>query len=116
MTDAIRDRVAEGWSRFSRNFQPGSIEYHPKRTAHEAVDEVAKAITLRGRPMRGPAPDAQAATRRGLERHDGECSKGRRTERTTSRRPREGEPAAESVRCSGQEVHQDRQGARFCHP
>jgi hypothetical protein len=62
MTGAIRDRVVQGWSRSSRNFQPGSLEYCPKRAAHEAVDEVVKAITLPGRPIRGPAPDAQAAT------------------------------------------------------
>jgi|SoiMethySBSTD1v2_1073268.scaffolds.fasta_scaffold1289864_2 Sigma-70 factor, region 1.1 len=61
MTGAIRDRVVQGWSRPSRNFQPGSIGFCPKRAAHEAVNEVAKAITLRGRPIRGPAPDAQAA-------------------------------------------------------
>jgi hypothetical protein len=48
MTGAIRDRVVQGWSRSWRNFQPGSIEYCPKRTAHEAVDEVVKAIMLRG--------------------------------------------------------------------
>jgi hypothetical protein len=49
--------------------------------------------------------------RRGLERRDG---KRRRTERTTSR-PREGQPAAGSVRCGGQGVHQDRDGARLRH-
>lgn len=62
MTGVIRDRVVQFWSWSSRNFQPGSIEYCPKQTAHAAVDEVVMAITLRGRPIRGPAADAQAAT------------------------------------------------------
>jgi hypothetical protein len=51
--------VVQGLSRSSRNFQPGSIEYCPKRTAHEAVDEAVNAITLRRRPIRRPAPDAK---------------------------------------------------------
>ena len=29
---------------FEADFQPGSFGYRPKRTAHEAVDRVAKAI------------------------------------------------------------------------
>src|SRR5262249_35449853 len=60
-------------------------------------------------------PITKRQPRRGLERRDGERSKRRRTERTTSRSPRKGQPAAGSVRCGGQEVHQDREGARLRH-
>jgi RNA-directed DNA polymerase len=47
---AIRDRVVQGAlklileSIFEADFQPGSFGYRPKRTAHEAVDRVVKAI------------------------------------------------------------------------
>src|ERR1700676_2777383 len=47
---AIRDRVVQGAlklileSIFEADFQPGSFGYRPKRTAHEAVDRVARAI------------------------------------------------------------------------
>ena len=47
---AIRDRVVQGALKlilepvFEADFQPGSFGYRPKRTAHEAVDRVAKAI------------------------------------------------------------------------
>jgi RNA-directed DNA polymerase len=47
---AIRDRVVQGALKlilepiFEADFQPGSYGYRPKRTAHEAVDRVAKAI------------------------------------------------------------------------
>jgi RNA-directed DNA polymerase len=47
---AIRDRVVRGALKlilepiFEADFQPGSFGYRPKRTAHEAVDRVAKAI------------------------------------------------------------------------
>src|ERR1700748_2888335 len=47
---AIRDRVAQGALKlilepiFEADFQPGSFGYRPKRTAHEAVARVAKAI------------------------------------------------------------------------
>jgi RNA-directed DNA polymerase len=47
---AIRDRVVQGALElilepiFEADFQPGSFGYRPKRTAHEAVDRVAKAI------------------------------------------------------------------------
>jgi RNA-directed DNA polymerase len=47
---AIRDRVVQGAlklileSIFEADFQPGSFGYRPKKTAHEAVDRVAKAI------------------------------------------------------------------------
>jgi RNA-directed DNA polymerase len=50
---SIRDRVVQGALRlilepiFEADFQPGSFGYRPERTAHEAVDSVAKAI-LRG--------------------------------------------------------------------
>ena len=46
----IRDRVVQGALKlilepiFEADFQPGSFGYRPKRTAHEAVDRVAKAI------------------------------------------------------------------------
>jgi RNA-directed DNA polymerase len=32
---------------FEADFQPGSFGYRPKRTAHEAIDRVAKAILQR---------------------------------------------------------------------
>ena len=47
---AIRDRVVQGALKlilepvFEADFQPGSFGYRPKRTAHDAVDRVAKAI------------------------------------------------------------------------
>src|ERR1700730_11510264 len=47
---AIRDRVVQGALKlilepiFEADFQPGSVGYRPKRTAHEAVDRVARAI------------------------------------------------------------------------
>jgi RNA-directed DNA polymerase len=47
---AIRDRVVQGALKlilepiFEADFQPGSFGYRPKRTAHEAIDRVAKAI------------------------------------------------------------------------
>src|SRR6266404_1076480 len=47
---AIRDRVVQGALKlilepiFEAEFQPGSYGYRLKRTAHEAVDRVAKAI------------------------------------------------------------------------
>ena len=47
---AIRDRVVQGAIKlilepiFEADFQPGSYGYRPKRTAHQAVDRVAKAI------------------------------------------------------------------------
>ena len=47
---AIRDRVVQGALKlilepiFEADFQPGSYGYRPKRTAHEAVNRVAKAI------------------------------------------------------------------------
>ena len=47
---AIRDRVVQGALKlilepiFEADFQPGSFGYRPKRTAHEAVQRVAKAI------------------------------------------------------------------------
>ena len=47
---AIRDRVAQGALKlilepiFEADFQPGSFGYRPQRTAHEAVDRVARAI------------------------------------------------------------------------
>jgi RNA-directed DNA polymerase len=50
---AIRDRVVQGALKlilepiFEANFQPGSLGYRPKRTAHEAIDRVAKAILQR---------------------------------------------------------------------
>src|SRR4249920_3656319 len=48
---AIRDRVAQGALKlilepiFEADFQPGSFGYRPQRTAHEAVDRVARAIS-----------------------------------------------------------------------
>ncbi|HYV04859.1 MAG TPA: group II intron reverse transcriptase/maturase [Blastocatellia bacterium] len=50
---AIRDRVVQGALKlilepiFEADFQPGSFGYRPKKTAHEAVDRVAKAIVQR---------------------------------------------------------------------
>jgi RNA-directed DNA polymerase len=47
---AIRDRVVQGALKlilepiFEADFQPGSFGYRPKRTAHQAVNRVAKAI------------------------------------------------------------------------
>ena len=47
---AIRDRVVQGALKlilepiFEADFQPGSFGYRPKRTAHEAVNRVARAI------------------------------------------------------------------------
>ena len=47
---AIRDRVVQGALKlilepiFEADFQAGSFGYRPKKTAHEAVDRVAKAI------------------------------------------------------------------------
>ena len=47
----IRDRVVQGALKlilepiFEAGFQPGSFGYRPKRTAHDAVHRVAKAIT-----------------------------------------------------------------------
>src|SRR5262249_31450487 len=47
---AIRDRGGEGALKlilepiFEADFQPGSFGYRPKRTAHDAIDRVAKAI------------------------------------------------------------------------
>src|SRR3954453_16965539 len=47
---AIRDRVVQGALKlilepiFEADFQSGSYGYRPKRTAHEAVNRVAKAI------------------------------------------------------------------------
>src|SRR6516225_12404369 len=47
---AIRDRVVQGALKlilepiFEADFQPGSFGYRPKRSAHEAVDRVARAI------------------------------------------------------------------------
>ena len=46
----IRDRVVQGALKlilepiFEADFQPGSFGYRPQRTAHEAVDRVARAI------------------------------------------------------------------------
>jgi len=51
---AIRDRVVQGALKcllepiFEADFQPGSFGYRPKKSAHQAVDRVAKAI-LRGK-------------------------------------------------------------------
>jgi RNA-directed DNA polymerase len=50
---AIRDRVVQGALKlilepiFEADFQPGSFGYRPKRTAHEAIDRVARAIVQR---------------------------------------------------------------------
>lgn len=47
---SIRDRVVQGALKlilepiFEADFQPGSYGYRPKRTAHEAVDRIARAI------------------------------------------------------------------------
>jgi RNA-directed DNA polymerase len=48
----IRDRVVQGAMKlilepiFEADFQPGSYGYRPKRSAHEAVQRVAQAITM----------------------------------------------------------------------
>ena len=50
---AIRDRVVQGALKlilepvFEADFQPGSFGYRPKRTAHDAIERVAKAIVER---------------------------------------------------------------------
>jgi RNA-directed DNA polymerase len=50
---AIRDRVVQGALKlilepvFEADFQPGSYGYRPKRTAHDAIERVAKAIVQR---------------------------------------------------------------------
>jgi RNA-directed DNA polymerase len=50
---AIRDRVVQGALKlilepvFEADFQPGSYGYRPKRTAHDAIERVAKAIGQR---------------------------------------------------------------------
>jgi RNA-directed DNA polymerase len=50
---AIRDRVVQGALKlilepiFEADFQPGSFGYRPRKTAHEAIDRVAKAILQR---------------------------------------------------------------------
>ena len=50
---AIRDRVVQGALKlilepvFEADFQPGSYGYRPKRTAHDAIKRVAKAIAQR---------------------------------------------------------------------
>jgi len=50
---AIRDRVVQGALKlilepiFEADFQPGSFGYRPKKTAHEAIGRVAKAILQR---------------------------------------------------------------------
>ena len=50
---SIRDRVVQGALKlilepiFEADFQPGSYGYRPKRTPHEAVYRVAKAIDQR---------------------------------------------------------------------
>ena len=50
---AIRDRVVQGALKlilepvFEADFQPGSFGYRPKRTAHDAIERVAKAIVQR---------------------------------------------------------------------
>jgi RNA-directed DNA polymerase len=47
---AIRDRVVQGALKlilepvFEADFQPGSFEYRPKKTAHDAIKRVADAI------------------------------------------------------------------------
>jgi len=47
---SVRDRVVQGALKlilepiFEADFQSGSYGYRPNRTAHEAVDRVAKAI------------------------------------------------------------------------
>ncbi len=46
----IRDRVVQGALKlilepiFEADFQDGSYGYRPKRTAHQAIDRVAKAV------------------------------------------------------------------------
>src|SRR5258708_8832009 len=50
---AIRDRVVQGALKlilepiFEANFQPGSFDYRPKRTPHDAIKRVAEAIVRR---------------------------------------------------------------------
>jgi len=50
---SIRDRVVQGALKlilepiFEADFQPGSYGYRPKRTAHEAINRVAKGIVAR---------------------------------------------------------------------
>jgi len=50
---AIRDRVVQGALKlilepiFDADFHPGSFGYRPKRTAHQAIHEVAKALASR---------------------------------------------------------------------
>ena len=50
---AIRDRVVQGALKlilepvFEADFQPGSFGYRPKRTAHDAIEQVAGAIVQR---------------------------------------------------------------------
>ena len=50
---AIRDRVVQGALKlilepvFEADFQPGSFGYRPKRTAHDAIKQVAEAIVRR---------------------------------------------------------------------
>src|SRR3979490_1762595 len=52
---AIRDRVVQGALKlilepiFEAHFQPGSFGYRPKRTAHETVERVARAIVQKKR-------------------------------------------------------------------
>ena len=71
---AIRDRVVQGALKlilepiFEADFQPGSFGYRPKRTAHEAVDRVAKAISAGcaavgayGVSRSGPSPRPNSA-------------------------------------------------------
>ena len=47
---SIRDRVVQGAVKlileptFESDFQPGSYGYRPKRTAHGAIERVAKAV------------------------------------------------------------------------
>jgi RNA-directed DNA polymerase len=47
---SIRDRVVQGALKlilepiFEADFQPGSFGYRPRRTTHEAVNRVARAI------------------------------------------------------------------------
>ena len=57
---------------FEADFQPGSYGYRPKRTAHEAIDRVARAIVQQKTrvididcPLRGskPSPSGEAKGR-----------------------------------------------------
>ena len=51
VADGIRERVVQGALKlilepvFEADFQPGSYGYRPKRSAHEAVNRVAKATS-----------------------------------------------------------------------